>query len=276
MTHRICRITFSANRPEYLRPTLDSMRQINWRGCELHGVFVDDMPRDRDDLAMIQLAHDHGFQEIILHDHNRGLSETWTEIWDRIRDRDYDYVWHTEDDVVLRSPVVMQDLIDILQREPGLSQVVLERQAWYAHETEPGPRDTDRAWARLRYDPVGAHGSHCVFSPMSSLYPMSRVRFDYRDFYRRNYADQLSPGGWIPLAQANLNEGWIGKALLESQGLVSAKVKDEWGQPLIQHIGEVSHGRRISPGEPFWDRFQHFDSERKYHSRSGLDWTDTV
>ena len=99
MTYKICQVIFSTNRLDYLIPTLKSQANLNFYGCEVHKIFIDDYPKTRNDLLITELVKLYGYDEIILHEKNEGLSVTWSQFWDLIKDRDYDYIWHQEDDV---------------------------------------------------------------------------------------------------------------------------------------------------------------------------------
>lgn len=247
MTYKICQVIFSTNRLEYLIPTLQAQRNLNYYGCEVHRIFIDDYPKTRNDLMITGLVKSFGYDEIILHEENKGLSVTWSEFWELIKDRDYDYVFHMEDDVTVLEPVLMTDLIELLEREPDASQLRLERQAWYFHEKDPIAEPTDLIYKNFRYTK-----NHFIFSPMSSLYKLSTTQVPYRSFYDHN-----------------LNEGLIGRVLYEQFNQTSIHVKNYHGKQLINHIGDWFVGKRVLPSEPGYDQFAHYDPDIKYHSRDG-------
>ena len=99
MTYKICQVIFSTNRLEYLTRTLRAQRNLNYYGCEVHKIFIDDYPKTRNDLMITELVKLYGYNEINLHPENLGLSVTWSQFWDLMKERDYDYIWHQEDDV---------------------------------------------------------------------------------------------------------------------------------------------------------------------------------
>jgi hypothetical protein len=253
MSAKICQVIFSTNRLEFLMPTLDAQeRFLDFAGCEVHGVFIDDYPQGRNDNLIRELVRSYGYREVILHQQNQGLSVTWSEFWDLIRDRDYDYVWHQEDDVEILEPVAVRDLIELLRSDPDLSQVRLSRQAWYQGEQDPQARDDDYVFRQFRYvkDPEPR-----VFSPMASLYAHGITRLPYRDTY-----------------DINLNEGMIAQYLQQTQGLVSAQVRNSQGHNLINHIGDWFVGKRVLAGEPGHEVFSGFDPNVRYSSRDGSLW----
>jgi hypothetical protein len=251
MTYKICQVVFSTNRLEYLIPTLEAQKNLNFYGCEVHKIFMDDYPRKRNNFLITELVKLYGYNEIILHQENQGLSATWSEFWNLIKDRDYDYVFHQEDDVAILEPVLITDLIELLENDSEVSQVQLARQAWYSHEQDPAPADTDHIYKNYRY----IKGS-LIFTPMASLYPLRLTQIPYRQYY-----------------DYNLNEGMIGKILWDEHRLVSANVRNYYGKNIIRHIGEWFVGKRVLPTEPDYQKFSQYDPDKKYHSRDGREYT---
>jgi len=247
MTYKICQVVFSTNRLEYLIPTLRAQKNLNFYGCEVHKIFIDDYPKTRNDNLIEGLVKLFGFNEIILHKENLGLSATWTEFWDLVKDRDYDFIFHQEDDVEILEPILITDLIELLEKEPEISQVQLARNAWYFQETDPKAEPDDIIYKNFRYKKHSL-----IFSPMATLYPSWVTRIPYRN--------------WIDF---NLNEGMIGKILYDHFGKTSANAKNFHGRKLINHIGEWFVGKRVLPGEPSYENFARFDPDKKYYSRNG-------
>jgi hypothetical protein len=98
------------------------------------------------------------------------------------------------------------------------------------------------------------------FTPIASLYPIDRVQFNYHGFYVEHYAHE-------PIFQnANINEALIGKALLESYGMLSMHLKSREGRNLIEHIGKYTIGQKLLPHEPGFDAWKHLDPTIKYVS----------
>ena len=257
---KICQVIFSTNRIEYLTRTLIAQQYLNWEGCTVDKIFIDDFPAGRDDLCISKLVNQFGYNEQYLHKENLGLSVTWTEFWNLIKNRDYDYVWHQEDDVEILEPVRILDLVTLLQLDSTLSQVVLKRQKWYPHEDDTKSLDTDWTFLNYRYEK-----SSLYFSPMASLYSMDRVRFDYSNWYKTHYPD-------TNLGEINLNEGMLGKLFYESSRMTSGHLKTAGGNKIINHIGEYFVGKRILPNEPGYEQFAMYDPLKKYDSKSGADW----
>lgn len=247
MKYKICQVIFSTNRLEYLIPTLRAQKNLNFYNCNVHKIFIDDYPQTRNDNLIKGLVNLYGYNEVILHKENKGLSSTWSEFWNLIKNRDYDYVFHQEDDVEILEPVLITDLIELLKHDLQISQVQLARQAWYFSETDPIALKDDMLFKNFRY----RKGS-TIFSPMASLYPASITRIPFEKFY-----------------EFNLNEGIVGKTLYDHYGMLSANVKNYYGKNIIKHIGEWFVGKRVLPGEPSYELFEQYDPNKKYHSRDG-------
>jgi len=261
MTYKVCQVIFSANRVEYLTRTLESQKFLDFSGCSVDKIFIDDLPLNRNDRLITDLVRAYDYQELYLHPVNLGLSVTWTEFWNLIRGRDYDYIWHQEDDVEILEPVKIVDLIDLLKSNPSLAQIVLKRQAWYSNELPTQALADDIIVDIGRIEIM----NQLVFSPMASLYSIDRVRFDYSSWYRENYPD-------TNLHSINFNEGMIGVALHGAQQLIPARLKNPAGHNLINHIGEYFSGRRVLPDEPGYQAFAGYDPDKKYNSRDGSEY----
>jgi hypothetical protein len=261
MTYKICRVIFSTNRLEFLTKTLVAQRHLDFGGCIVDSIFIDDFPKGRNDLLVSGLVRSFGYNEIYLHEKNEGLSVTWSQFWNLIKDRDYDYIWHQEDDVEILQPVRVLDLVELLQSDTQLTQAVLSRQSWYPGEKDPVAEDTDIIFKQYRVVKDSA-----IFSPMASLYSMDKVRFNYSKWYLENYPNEN-------YHSINLNEGMIGKAHLEGQNLLSGRVKNAHGTNMVNHIGDYFVGRRVLPDEPHYEMFAGFDPEKRYNSRNGHEYT---
>lgn len=247
MTYKICQVVFSTNRLEYLIPTLKAQKNLNYYGCEVHKIFIDDYPKNRNDVELTNLVKSFGYDEIILHPKNLGLSLTWSSLWDLIKDRDYDYVFQQEDDILILEPVLITDLIELLEKDPTLSQVRLARQAWYHYEQDPEPYASDLIYKNFRYTK-----SSTIFSPMASLYKHSLTSLPIKE----------NTG-------CNLNEGLIGQVLYNNFKMLTGEIKNYYGKNIIEHIGEWFVGKRVLPNEPNYHLFSKYDPDIKYNSKTG-------
>ena len=257
---RICQVIFSTNRIEYLKRTLSAQRNLDFSGFEVDKIFIDDYPTDRDDLFISELVKFYGYNEIHLHRENLGLSVTWTEFWNLIRDRNYDYIWHQEDDVEVIESICIAELVELLNINPSISQIVLKRQEWYPRELPPTALDTDLIFKNYRYE-----FESIIFSPMASLYSAKHLDFPYSKWYKLTHPD-------TNYHLINYNEGMIGKALFNELGLKSAHLKTKTGKNLVNHVGDYFVGKRVLPDEPHYEMFKHYDPLKKYNSKTGENW----
>lgn len=257
----ICQVIFSTNRIEYLCRTLEAQKKLDFSGFDVDRIFIDDMPRGRNNPMITALVKSYGYNEIYLHEENLGLSLTWTKFWDMIKGRGYYWVWHQEDDVEVLEPIKVMELCELFQEDQSISQVVLKRQKWYDTEEHAMPKDTDLFFKNYRYEKDSV-----IFSPMASFYPISVVRWPMKEWYAKTYPDGT-------LHQVNLNEGLIGKSLYEGLGLKSVHLKNNLGQNLVNHIGDYFVGKRVLPGEPHYEMFAHYDPFKKYNSKDGSEYT---
>lgn len=250
MKYKVCQVVFSTNRLEYLIPTLRGQRNLNFYNCEVDKIFIDDYPKTRNNSMITELVKLYGYNEILLHEENQGLSKTWSDFYQHIAGRDYDYVLHMEDDVAVLEPVLITDLIEILENNQNISQVQLARQAWYSHEKDPEPSPDDFIYKNYRY----ITGS-VIFSPMASICRYSTTQLPFKDWYSHN-----------------INEGVIGNLLLNKFNQTSANVRNYYGHNIIRHIGEWFVGMRLQPGEPGYENFAHYHPDKKYFSRDGREF----
>jgi len=251
--YKVCKVIWSTNRLEYLIPTLKSQASmIDWSGCEVHGIFIDDMPKGRHDGTVRELAKMFGYDEVILNPVNQGITVNWTNTFKMLSERGYDYVYHSEDDVVLNHPVHISELIDIIRSDPVISQVCLSRQAWYVGETDPVLLDEDRVYS----DKYQYEYAEDYFWTLASLYRNDITRYPYHEY-----------------TEFNLSEYVVAQALKQS-GLKTAKLKNRLAGAvnIVDHIGSYSIGKRVEPGEPGWHKFYMYDPAKKYDSRLGHEW----
>lgn len=250
MVYRICQVVFSTNRLEYLTKTLKSQKLLDCQGCQVTKILFDDYPQGRCNATITALAKSHGY-ELQLHEQNQGITGTWQHLFDIVKQQEFDYIWHQEDDAEILHPVKFQDLIEILQAYPLLSQVQLKRNNWYAHETQPVtalPQDT--VFKNYRIE----HGNP-YFWMMASFYPA---------WIAREY-DPVKQ-------QAYPSESTLANFMLQKSGSQAGLLKTHTGNIMVNHFGEYSRGQRVRPGEPGWESFQYIDPRLDYNSRTGARW----
>lgn len=244
---KILHVVFSCNRIKYLTRTLDSWKNIDYSGHEVTRLIVDDYPRTRNNRIFNLLAKTHKTL-LWLNEENLGLSVTWSSFFNWLKTQDYDYVLHQEDDVVLTSPIKVDDLINILESDSNMASVVLQRQPWYFHEQEPKINETDTQVGGYFYEK-----NVKTFPIIFSLYRKSICEYPFQDYWK-----------------FNINEGMVMVYLDWFHKMYSATLKGPNGEALIEHIGEESTGKRILMGEPNWENFAHMDPNRVYSSRDGV------
>jgi FkbM family methyltransferase len=245
---KICQVVFSSNRKEYLERTFRNKNLINYENLQVHKIFIDDYPFNRNDEEIVRIAKQNGFNEIILHDENLGISKTWQEFFDLIKHRNFDYILHHEDDVELTEEVKISNLIDILESDPSLYQIQLKRNNWYSHETDTDfKKDSDVIINNYRLEKNDTY-----FWMLFSLYP-----------------------AWIsrePILKETGNnpaEGVLSYYLKTKYNLTGGILKKLNGDILVNHFGEYTKGKRVCKGEPGWEGFKDFIPEKKYCSKTG-------
>lgn len=241
---KIALVVFSTNRLEFLIPSLESQYLINFEEHELTKILIDDFPKDRNDKSMYNLLSYFKYDEVILNTNNKGLSVVWSEIWNRLKDSNYDYIFFQEDDIVYKTPINISSLIPLLE-DNTISQLRLERQAWYPGEEESIGTEKYKSFSLIRND--------TIFSPMASLYKKEIVDIPYSDF-----------------ADINLNEGFVGQVLASHYNKYTCKVLSKDNTPLIEHIGEWNRGKIVLKTEPSYTHlYQNRDTSQKRSSRTG-------
>lgn len=246
--NKICHVVFSSNRKHYLERTFASKSKINYENLEVHKIFIDDYPLNRNDEEIIELAKYHGFNEIILHEENLGISKTWQEFFDLVKNRNFDYILHHEDDVELTNEVKIHEIISLLEQNADLYQIQLKRNNWYPHETETDfKKDSDIITNNYRLEKQDTY-----FWMLFSIYP-----------------------AWItkePILKETGNnpaEGVIAYYLKSKHNLTGGILKTLNGDIMVNHFGEYTQGKRCLENEPGWDGFKVFDPQKKYCSKTG-------
>lgn len=248
---KVCKVLWSTNRLEYLIPTLKSqMAMLDFSGCEVEGIFIDDMPKGRHDGTMRELLKMFGYTEIILRPQNLGLPQTWRTTFEMLKERDYDYVYLSEDDVTINQPIKILDMINILKKNPVISQVCLMRQKWYEFEEETAALDSDVILGDYR-----GEFSDAYFWSLSSIFSRKIAEIDHTTIAQ----------------EKNLSEYVVAKSL-QSLGMKTCKLKSKEGSSLVEHIGGYSIGKRAEPGDPRWEDFAVYDPYTKYSSKHGTKW----
>ena len=245
---KLLHVVFSTNRVEFLKKTFKANKKFDYTGLNVHHLFIDDYPTGRDDNFIKEFVEYYGYNEIILHKENLGITKTWQELFDLIKERDYDYILHHEDDVELMYPLKVMDMIELLQQDNTLSQIQLKRNNWYEFETEEiGPKEDDVIFKNYRYEKATPY-----FWMLMSLYPAWIAKEPI-----------LEETGFNP------SESVIANYLGNKYGLGAGLLKTAEGGMMVNHIGEYFHGKRVAENEPGWDGFKFIDPNLKYCSKTG-------
>lgn len=247
---RVLHVMFSTNRLEYLKRTFESQKHIDFSGLEVHKMFVDDYPKNRDNHFISKFAKLYGFEEINLHHRNLGITSTWEELFKIVQTRNYDYIFHQEDDVEPTQPIKVLDMVEALESDPALSQIQLKRNNWYSFETESySVKNTDTAFKDYYIEKGSPY-----FWMLMSLYPAWISKIDY-----------VKETGHCP------SEWIIAQHLLNKYNLRAGILKAKDGSNLVHHFGDVSKGKRVNENEPGWEKFKNMDPDKLYHSRYGYE-----
>ena len=245
---RVRVLVFSTNRYEYLDATLASVRdRVDFSGCgAVDMVLVDDYPAARDDARTASIVREFNMRHV-RHDVNMGLGASWREQWlDLAKAKDVDWVLHLEEDAVFDRRVSVTEVARAFT--PDLAQIFFKRTVCYAEndfiaDIEAGRLGDDRP------GDVGVVQSR-YFVAMASVYPAGLcARYDYAlDPHEHNLRDFFFRNGW------SLTSGMWG-----ARG----------DPPVVRHIGEVSRGVKVSPGDPDHARFARLPTDADYHFATG-------
>lgn len=251
---KVCHVVFSTNRINYLEQTLESLKKVDYEGVYVDHLIIDDYPTGRNNNQFKNLVYKYGFDEVILHEENQGITKTWQEMFDYVKARDYDYIFHHEDDVEILYPFKLTDMIQILENDDSLSQVQMKRNNWYNWEKEEVQAKSDDIISNgYRYEK-----EHGCFWMLMSLYPSWIAK-----------EPMLEETGYHP------SEYVIFRYLDNKYGEhYSGMIKTLDGKNIINHIGDYSKGKRLCENEPGWDKFKYYSPDKKYCSRTGAEWNE--
>ncbi len=242
---KICKLIFSVNRLEYLIPTLESTeRYVDWGDHEVDGIFIDDMPTDRNDDLIKSLSERHGYNKIILHPKNLGLSSTWKASYELLKNQGYDFIWHQEDDIIINQPVKIDDMIQYLNENDSCYQVHLARQTdWYYEDQKDLHKREGVKLTKWKDFYTVPHLSH-TFSASFSLTKANHY-IDALALWQNNEMPNIAGGTKI------FAEGFIWEAINSYSN--SSGNSETWGitfydskkNQITEHIGEWTWGHRV-------------------------------
>jgi len=229
---KILHVMFSTNRIKYLIPTLESLNKLDYGDHTVDKLIIDDYPRNRNPAIFDLVSKVYGFN-VTFNETNLGLSVNWSAFFDWLKEQDYDYILHQEDDVLLNRRIRIDDMINCLESDCKMASVVLQRQPWYFHEQETKIEEGDIPFGNYWYSK-----NVKTFPIIFSLYRKSILEYSFREYWK-----------------FNVNEGMVMVYLNFFHQMYAATLKGPNGENLIHHIGEETVGKRIEPGEPNWEQF---------------------
>jgi len=282
---KICKVIFSTNRPDYLIRTLESFKDLNFNGHEVDGIFVDDYPQGRDDDQIRSIAEQYGYNRVVLHEKNIGLTGTWAHINQLLSDKKYDYVWQQEDDVELIAPLHVDNLIKFLEHDPLMAQVCLSRQLWYPGEIEvelskkPGYKYEEDYTKRVEMILAALSDKEVIFAPQVNDEDKIFESYRYQTFTERFANMATLYHYWIsqePIEQTygyHPSEGVVMACIRRNNvGYYGSIIRQHDGRPYLNHIGEYSQGIRITKQtDPGGGSFTWMDPSKRYNARWGYE-----
>lgn len=259
---------WSTNRPEFLIPTLETAsKYVDWGDHEVDGVFIDDMPTDRDDDLIRSIAESHGYNHVILHKENKGITYTCKEGYEFIQglEKEYDFIWHQEDDLIISNYVKIDDLVNYLNENDHKIQARLPYQTdWYKSEEESGHRIKDLPLEEYKNYQIVDGFYWTDISNFDTSFSLTKRKplFDSLHAWDTGLLDGLVRlEGGINSKRKEYSEATIYACISAYIGHIqnANNLKGynyEWSQsfydnnkkPFVEHIGEWSWGQRITPG----------------------------
>ena len=113
---KLLHVVFSTNRVEFLKKTFEANKKLDFSGLDVDHLFIDDYPLGRDNDSLAEFVVQNGYNEIIFHQENQGITKTWQELFNLVREKNYDYIFHHEDDVEVMYPLKILDLVEKIGR----------------------------------------------------------------------------------------------------------------------------------------------------------------
>ena len=129
---KVCLLVITDGRRNLLRQTMDAWIE-NWDGPTPSMVVVND---SADESYTTWLDTMFPYAERVHHDGRRGFGGAIQSGWDHVGDADW--VFHLEDDFVIRRPVPFNAMARVLAGHPYLAQLALKRQPWNEQEKAAG------------------------------------------------------------------------------------------------------------------------------------------
>ena len=184
---KILHVIFSCNRIKYLTKTLESWKHLDYGSHQVDRLLIDDYPRNRNEAIFELLGKTHNFC-YKFNEENLGLSVNWSQFFDWLKDTDYDYVLHQEDDVLLTQPIKIDTLIEVLESDPKMASVVLQRQPWYFTESDSKIEPDD-----VRFKEYYGSRNEKTFPIIFSLYRRDITKHPFQQYCLSGFGFSVLP-----------------------------------------------------------------------------------
>jgi len=281
---KICKILWSTNRLEFLLPTLKSSHEfIDWGDNEVDGIFIDDMPLNRNDKFIEGLAKSYGYNHIKLHKENKGLTNTWKESYDILKslEKDYDLVWHQEDDLIINAPIKINDLIEYMNENKECIQVALAYQMNWYFPQEPNEVSVNKIPMTKWRDFYTFNSNHYKKGTFDTSFSLTKTKplFKALQMWEDNKIPSLLNRGMVEIDNHVYCEGAVFYTLASYKAFLKdhPDLLDDWcisfynenKENFIEHIGEWSWGQRL-PKEIVEEHLQAFAKNPELFSQGNL------
>lgn len=145
--------------------------------------------------------------------------------WKQLQNDNNEWVFHLEDDFIIKEPIPLPLMAEVMERHPHLVQMALRRQAWNEQEKAAG--------GIVEMNP----DSYVEYSSGLATW------LEHRNFFTTNpslYRKSLTVEH--PWPTGTHSEGVYGIQLLHSSIRASAYWGPKSGPPKVEHIGEFRNG----------------------------------
>lgn len=229
MAPTIAHVVVTNGRQDYLEKTMQQcFLNVGWDNLKLIGCYiVDDSgdPKYREWLA----ARFPRYEIVPVGDTPQGYARAMKTVWKTVKRSGADYVFHLEDDFLFRNPVMLSDLVTVLQDDPGLAEVAFVRQPWFQNEIRHGG-----LIKALEVRQVG---------PFTDMVSKSGINYiKHRAGWTTNpcvYPRWVTNYRW---PNGTYSEPFFGKELLKNPKIAFAYYGHKEDKPRCEHIGVVKMG----------------------------------
>lgn len=139
MNKKLAVLIFTDGRKDFFSSTFQSLQENVSANNIGHKIIIDDAS-DSDYGLWLDTNYGSEVDRIVHHQARLGFGETIRDTWLKLNSLigTYDYIFHLEDDFIFNRPINLDDLIQILEKNPHMAQVCLLRQPWNQDEINAG------------------------------------------------------------------------------------------------------------------------------------------